>query len=157
MAQAAAQTLDTPNALSDRVGAMLDPSGMLAKAEAALQDLASNFAAWLSEEVGRLEAARESIRAEGVSAENTDHLFTCAHDLKGLGATYEFPLVTRLAASLCKLINDPATRQDAPMFLIDAHIGAIKAAVRDNVRSDTHPVGRVLAEELESRVYAFAA
>jgi hypothetical protein len=60
--------------------------------------------------------------------------------------------ITRLAASLCKLIDDPETRLSAPMFLVDAHIDAIKACVRDDIRVDTHPIGRPLVTELEARV-----
>jgi hypothetical protein len=43
------------------------------------------------------------------------------------------------------------------MFLVDAHIDAIKAAVRDEIRTETHPVGKVLIAELESRVEQFIA
>ena len=75
-----------------------------------------------------------------------------AHDLKGLGATYEFPLITRIAASLCKLIDDKEKRMQASIQLIDAHIDAVKAAVRDNIKTDEHPVGKILITELERRV-----
>lgn len=80
-----------------------------------------------------------------------------AHDLKGLGGTYEFPIITRLAGSLCKLLDDETKRATAPLYLVDAHINAIKAAVRDNVRDDSNPVGRALAEALETKVRAYFA
>ncbi|MDB5439369.1 MAG: Hpt protein [Caulobacteraceae bacterium] len=153
----AAQKIEIPNTLRDKVGGSppVADAQMIAMAEAALQGLSGNFAEWLRDEVEKLEEARLQVTQEGVSAETMEHVYIRAHDLKGLGATYEFPLVTRIAASLCKMIDSPATRQDAPLFLIDAHIDAIKAAVRGNVKTDEHPVGRVLAEELESRVRAF--
>ena len=75
-----------------------------------------------------------------------------AHDLKGLGGTYQYPLVTRMAASLCRITDTAERRADAPLFLIDAHIDAIKAVVRDGIQTDDHPVGRALAEELERQV-----
>ena len=40
----------------------------------------------------------------------------------------------------------------APVVLVDAHIDAIKAAVRDEIQTDDHPVGKILAEKLEARV-----
>ena len=64
--------------------------------------------------------------------------------------------VTRIAGSLCKLIDDPAKRADAPMFLVDAHIDAIKAAVKGGVQTDTHPTGQQLVRELEQQVLAQA-
>jgi hypothetical protein len=43
------------------------------------------------------------------------------------------------------------------LLIIDAHIDAIKAAVRANIRDDSHPVGKTLAEELEANVKQFLA
>ncbi|MFZ5668091.1 MAG: Hpt domain-containing protein [Pseudomonadota bacterium] len=129
----------------------------IAKAEAALKSLSGNFAEWLNDELVKLDDARQKVRTDGLNPDTAETLYLRAHDLKGLGATYEFPLVTRIAGSLCKLIDDPDTRMDAPMFLVDAHIDAIKAAVRGDIRTDEHPVGRKLVEELEDRVAQLAA
>ena len=40
------------------------------------------------------------------------------------------------------------------MALIDAHIDAIKAAVRDDIKTDDHPIGAILVQELEKKVVA---
>lgn len=152
------QVIQAPNTLKLRMGSKFGgiDAAAIAKAEAALKSLSGNFSEWLQEEVTKLETARQTIRTEGLNVQTAETLYFRAHDLKGLGTTYEFPLVTRIAASLCKLIDDPDTRLDAPMFLVDAHIDAIRAAVRDDIRTDTHPVGKVLIAELESRVAALA-
>lgn len=137
-----------------RFGA-IDPSA-IAKAEAALKSLSGNFAQWLSEEVIKLDAARQLVHDDGVTAETMETLYLRAHDLKGLGATYEFPLITRIGASLCRLIDDKDKRLAVSLPLVDAHIDAIKAAVRDSIKTDDHPVGRILIEELERKVAAAA-
>jgi hypothetical protein len=151
------QVIQVPNTLKLKVGGRfggIDPSA-IAKAEAALKSLSSNFGEWLQDELTKLDSARARIKSDGWSVETAENLYLRAHDLKGLGTTYEFPIITRMAGSLCKLIDDPATRMTAPLFLLDAHINAIKAAVRDNIRDDANPVGKVLAEELETQVRAF--
>jgi hypothetical protein len=149
------QVINAPNTLKLRLGGGkfggIDAAA-IAKAEAALKSLSGNFSEWMQDELNKLETARQTIRVAGLNAETAETLYFRAHDLKGLGATYEFPLVTRIAASLCKLIDDPDTRQSAPMFLVDAHIDAIRAAVRDDIKTDTHPVGKILITELERRV-----
>lgn len=153
------QMIQVPNTLRLKVGGRLggiDPAA-IARAEAALKSLSGNFAAWLNDEVAKLEAARQRVRSEGLTPEASEGLYLRAHDLKGLGATYEYPLVTRIAGSLCKLIDDPAKRAEAPLFLVDAHIDAIKAAVKGAIQTDTNPTGRVLVQELEQRVKDFAA
>jgi hypothetical protein len=150
------QIIPVPNALKAKVGGgagrlgAIDPAA-IAKAEAALKSLSGNFAQWLTDEITKLDAARQSVR-DGMTAEAMEGLYLRAHDLKGLGATYGFPIITRIAGSLCRLIDDKDKRMSAPMGLVDAHIDAIKAAVRDNITDDSHPVGKILVQELEARV-----
>lgn len=154
------QMIQAPNALRLKVGGgrlgAIDPAA-IAKAEAALQSLSGNFAQWLNDEINKLEAARVTVRSEGPTTDNMESLYLRAHDLKGLGATYGFPLITRIAGLLCRLIDDKSKRLEAPASLIDAHIDAIKAAARDDIKSEEHPVGKILVQELESRIKAFGA
>jgi hypothetical protein len=132
-----------------------DPAA-IAKAEAALKNLSGNFSQWLQDEIDKLVAARQTLRSEGVSPQTLEGLYLRAHDLKGLGTTYGFPLITRVAASLCLLTEDADKRLRAPMTLIDAHIDAIRAAVAQDIKDDAHPVGRELAQTLEAQVAACA-
>lgn len=154
------QMIQAPNALRLKVGGgrlgAIDPAA-IAKAEAALKNLSGNFSQWLNDEITKLEAARQTVRTEGATPENMESLYLRAHDLKGLGATYGFPLITRIAALLCRLIDDKAKRLSAPVALIDAHIDAIKAAVRDDIKTEDHPIGKILVEELEKRIRDFGA
>jgi hypothetical protein len=133
-----------------RMGA-IDPAA-IARAEAALKSLSGNFGAWLGDEINKLKAARERIEIEGFSETTCEGVYLRAHDLKGLGATYEFPLVTRLAGSLCRLIGIPQARATASLDLIDAHIEAIETAVAARIQTDEHPAGAAMAEDLERRV-----
>jgi hypothetical protein len=140
--------------LGGRLGA-LDPSA-IAKAEAALKSLSGNFAQWLQDEITKLEAARQAVTADGVTPKTMETLYIRTHDLKGLGTTYGYPLITRIAASLCALTDDAERRLRAPIVLIDGHIEAIRAAVRDDMKTDEHPVGRAMVEQLEAQVSATA-
>jgi hypothetical protein len=135
-----------------RLGAI--DAAAIAKAEAALKSLSGNFGQWLQDEIAKLEASRQQVKTEGVTTETMENLYLRAHDLKGLGTTYGYPLITRVAASLCRLIDEKDKRTSAPMGLVDAHIDAIKAAVREEMTSDDHPVGGALAAELEGKVTA---
>ena len=152
--QTQGQTIPASNTPSLKIGGRLggiDPVA-LAKAEAALIGLADNFDQWMQDELSKLDAARARIATEGYTAETAETLYFRAHDLKGLGATYGYPIVTQIAASLCRLIDEPATRMKAPLFLLDAHVDAIKAAVRGNIREADHAVAKSLLEELDRRV-----
>lgn len=152
-----AQIIRPPNTLRAKVGSAFGgiDANAIAKAEEALKAMSSQFGQWLQDEIHKMDAAQASIRSEGYNAETAEALYFRAHDLKGLGATYQYPLVTRLAGSLCKLMDDPTKRLVAPMRLIDAHIDAIRAVVRDQIQTDDHPTGRILSETLEAEVAAY--
>jgi hypothetical protein len=124
----------------------------IAKAEEALKAMSAQFSQWLNDEVAKLDKAQADIREKGYTAETAEALYFRAHDLKGLGSTYEYPLVTRIAGSLCRMLDDPAARLTAPLPILDAHIDAIRAVVRDGIKTDENPTGRVLAEALEAQV-----
>jgi hypothetical protein len=153
------EVIQVPNTLRLKVGSRFAGlnAGAVAKAEAALKSLSSQFAKWLQDELEKLDAARAAVHIHGLTKETADQLYTHAHDLKGLGTTYEFPIITRMAGSLCKLMETSEARRNAPLALVDAHINAIKAAVRDDIRDDQNPTGRVVAEELERKVAAYMA
>lgn len=148
-----AQVIRPPNALKAKIGGGfgIDASA-IARAEEALKAMSNQFGQWLQDEIEKLDKAQADIRAKGFTPETAESLYFRAHDLKGLGATYQYPLVTRMAASLCKMLDDPAKRMTAPMVILDAHIDAIRAVVRDGIQTDDHPTGRVLAETLEAKV-----
>jgi hypothetical protein len=146
------------NALRLKVGRVggIDPIA-LAKAEVAMKDLANNFDRWMQDELDKLDTARSAIRDIGYTAETAERLYSRAHDLKGLGDTYGYPLVTSVAGSLCRLIQDPGKRMEAPLFLLDAHIASIKAVVRSKIRDVDNPVAQALLSELEQQVRASTA
>jgi len=149
-----AQVIRPPNTLRMKVGGGFGgiDAGAIAKAEEALKAMSSQFGQWLQDEIVKLDKAQTDIRTLGYTPETAEGLYFRAHDLKGLGTTYQYPLVTRLAGSLCKLLDDPSRRMAAPLVLLDAHIDAIKAVVRDEIQTDDHPVGKILSETLEARV-----
>ena len=134
----------------------VDPD-VVARAEAALKSLSSQFSRWLQDEIDKLDAARAAVGLEGLTSPAGDALYTRAHDLKGLGGTYEFPIVTRAAASLCRVIDSAQTRSAAPVSLVDSHINAIKAMIRDGIKTDDHPIGQAMVLSLEDQVAAFRA
>jgi chemotaxis protein histidine kinase CheA len=154
-----AQVIRPTNTLRMKVGGGFGgiDANAIAKAEEALKAMSSQFGQWLKDEIVKLEQAQTAIRETGYTAETAEALYYRAHDLKGLGSTYQYPLVTRLAGSLCKLMDDQQKRMAAPLILLDAHIDAIRAVVRDQIQTDEHPTGRILAETLEARVTAHLA
>jgi hypothetical protein len=113
---------------------------------------AQQFEDWLRIEIDKLEAARLNIDPAGLTPETATEVRWRAHDLKALGTTCRFPIVTRLARSLQRLVVDPKSAASVPVFLVDAHVRAIQAAMTQGVRDASDPAGAELVAELERLV-----
>lgn len=145
-----------PNALRSKLGGGFGgiDAAAVARAEEALKALSSQFEQWLQDEMVKLDSAEAAIRNQGFDEQTSEALYLRAHDLKGLGTTYQYPLVTRIAASLCRLLDDRTRRMNVPWPLVEAHTNAIRAVVRDKIQAEDHPVGVELASTLEAEVRA---
>jgi HPt (histidine-containing phosphotransfer) domain-containing protein len=120
----------------------------VARAEEALGNLAGEFATWMDGECVKLDEARQRVKADGMQEATRDSLFRCAHDIKGEAATFGFPLVAPPADSLCRLIEHTPDMTLIPLGLIDQHVDAIRAIVRENARTDNAEVARALTRRL---------
>lgn len=120
----------------------------VARAEAALAELADDFSVWMDQECGRLDAARNTIKASGITPGNRDVLFRASHDIKGQAATFGFPQVAPVADSLCRLIEHVPDIARLPLRLVDQHVDAIRAITHKNTRGDGMKYAAQLAEKL---------
>ena len=152
------EMIAAPNMLQIKVGGPISGADLhlITAAEEAMKDMRSSFAQWLEEEVCNLEMAAAEVKKAGLNSEEGERLFVRAHDLRGLGTTYEFPLITRLASSMTKLIDMKEKREKASFSLVMAHVGAIRAALSQNIRDSDDSVAGELAVALETRSVEFA-
>lgn len=138
-----------PNRLKKAV-AVAKPAGFdpVARAEEALGNLAGEFADWMDRDCTKLDEARQLVKAEGFAEETRDTLFRCTHDIKGEAATFGFPLVAPPADSLCRLIEHTPDMTQIPLELVDQHVDAIRAIVREHARTDIEEVAWTLTGRL---------
>jgi HPt (histidine-containing phosphotransfer) domain-containing protein len=120
----------------------------VARAEAALAQLSSEFSGWMESECERLDAARRAIKANGFTKKTQQMLFHAAHDIKGEAATFGYPFVAASADSLCRLIEYTPDMTRIPLPLVDQHVDAVRAIIRENARAD---IGKI-ADELTRRL-----
>ncbi len=140
-----------PHALRKAV-VPVDPSDPeddpVARAEAALAELSTEFADWMDMECERLDKARHAVKAKGFIKQCREELFHAAHDIKGEAATFGFPAVADAADSLCRLIEHTPNPARIPLALIDQHVDAVRAIHREYARSDAKEIAAVLTKRL---------
>lgn len=154
-----AQIINPPNQLKAKLGGHFKSfnADAIAKAEAALAGMSGQFGAWMDEEIEKLEATHKTILEPTSGEKELESFYRNAHDLKGLGATYGYPIISQFAGSLCRLIDSPDGRSKAPKSLLSAHVSAIVAAVKQNVKDANHPIGNALLHELTTQVAKYGA
>jgi HPt (histidine-containing phosphotransfer) domain-containing protein len=120
----------------------------VARAEAAFGALASEFTGWMQAECERLDAARRKVKRLGFTAAAHGSLFRAAHDIKGEAASFGFPEAADIAASLCRLLEYTPARTAIPLKLVDRHVAALRAIIRDHGRPDAGDAARKLTQRL---------
>jgi HPt (histidine-containing phosphotransfer) domain-containing protein len=122
----------------------------VARAEQALAKLSPEFANWMDIECGRLDAARKLVQKQGLDDKTRDPLFHAAHDIKGEAATFGYPQAAAVAESLCRLIEHTPDMTRIPLALIDQHVDAVRAIVREHARPDADEIGGNLIRRLRT-------
>src|SRR5262249_51708372 len=81
--------------------------------------------------------------------------FRAAHDIKGQAVTFGFPLVAEVASGLCRLIEETRDPRRIPLALIDQHVDAVRAIMREHARPHADAVAEKLTRTLRGRRGAF--
>jgi chemotaxis protein histidine kinase CheA len=146
MSERPTEIIHVPNKLSAKLKGRLaiDPA-KLEKAQAIVASLAADYLPRLAEEARQISARWK----EGAQDDAALHqLHKAAHDIKGQGTTFGYPLATEVAAALCRLFKPEILAQPMARNVIEAHIAALVAIAAEQLAGDGGPVGKVLVEGL---------
>jgi chemotaxis protein histidine kinase CheA len=143
-----------PNTLEHAIRRVIDREldDPVARAEQALANLSGEFKTWMRSECDRLAAAHAAIMKKGFDAQTRGELFRAAHDIKGDASTFGFPAAGAAAESLCRILEHAPDIHAVPPDLIQHHIDAIQAIVREHNTIEKAGV----ADELSKRLRAIA-
>jgi len=144
------QVITQPNPLRKVLRRVADDDidDPVARAEKALADMSGEFKHWMVIESNRLSAAHAAILENGFTKEARGELFRAAHDIKGDAVTFGFPAAGTTAESLCRIIEHAPDLSRVPTELIDHHIKAIEAIVRERTKLDTISMASELSRRL---------
>ncbi|HEY4076754.1 MAG TPA: hypothetical protein VGM26_07455 [Rhizomicrobium sp.] len=142
-----------PNMLKAKAGGGLGGMDMAAmkRAADAVEALKPQFGDWIAADVTALTEARGRY-AKTPGPQSRAALMRAAHDIKGFAPALDFPLMAEIAASLSRLLGEFPPAAAIPMSLIDAHVGAIQAIHRRDIRTVGDDTALTLCAELDARV-----
>jgi hypothetical protein len=127
------------------------------RAEQALALLSEEFSTWMEQECERLDQARNAVKAAGFTLQTRDALFFAAHDIRGDAETLGYPGLTMPAESLCRLIEHTRDLKRIPIELVDQHVDAVRAIIREGSRPDAEQTVADLTRRLRDVTDEFLA
>jgi chemotaxis protein histidine kinase CheA len=127
------------------------------RAEEALAAAAQDYPDWVMETINKLVDLHELCLTNPPARRPTfDQIRRIAHDLKGQGGTFGYPLVTSFATSLHRFASMREGIETEHVEIIKAHIDAMRAVVRDRVSGDGGEIGKDLAKSLKDVIKRFS-
>jgi hypothetical protein len=131
----------------------------LAAAEAEFEKMAEDYPDWVGSYINSLYSEYEAAkpRAADMRLPNFHRANQLAHELKGQGGTFGYPLITTFGKSLYDLTLGACGTSDNHLEILKAHIDAMQAVVKGRVKGEGGAVGAELARSLEAAIAKYSA
>lgn len=121
----------------------------IAAAEGMLEKMAEDYPDWVS---ALLLTLQEKHGRCVDTPEDRKDLFaeinSIAHDMKGQGGTFGYPLMTQFADSLHTITDGRGKYTDNQIELVKSHLDAMRAVIKARLKGDGGPIGKELSETL---------
>lgn len=135
--------------------AQIDPE-VLAEAEKAMRKLSEDYPDWVSNLINKL--YEQHVRCVDTPENREDYfqeINKIAHDMKGQGGTFGYPLITNFADSLYGFTQGKGERSDGQVDLVKSHVDAMRAVIKGRVSGNGGEVGKQLTESLNKAIMKY--
>ena len=130
----------------------------LAEAEKVFQSMADDYPDWVQGHLDRMESHyQRCIGRPELRPRLFKGLNDIAHDLKGQGGTFGYPLVTVIADSLYNFSRPREIFGDEQVALVRAHLDAIRTVVHQRIKGDGGEIGRELVLAMQMAIRKFVS
>ena len=143
------QIINPPNLLKSKVGSGGFAMGSLEKAAKVIEGLRGEFEEIAKVEVVKLVAAANALVAQPNDLAKRDVVYKIAHELRGQGGSYGYPLVTEFGDKLCRYLDAAAVLDAKSLVVVKATADAIAIVINSKVSGDGGDTGRNLVEMLD--------
>ena len=156
MGQQQRKVMKPPFRLADHVaaGAGPDLDTILTRVRDGVEQLTGDFVATAKATLVELESSLIQARTNSGDAQRDAlrQLFRHSHDLRGLGGTFDYPLITHIGSSLCDLVQRLNGVTSLHLEVVELHISAMKLVIADGMSGDGGQAGQQLTASIEAMV-----
>ncbi|MGF1628853.1 MAG: response regulator [Kiloniellaceae bacterium] len=144
-----------PNALRAQID--FDPL-VIQAAENRIKDLVGDYAVWVKNYLDTMGRSYEALCKQ--DDDPKQHIFTInqiAHELRGQGGIFDYPLLTSFGKSLYQATLDTRGQiTESRLKLIEAHIDALRVVFNKRVHGSGGKVGAELLQDIERAVKKYS-
>ena len=153
---AQAQFVKPPKQLVDKTGKGIPGAGAkaLKKAEEAAKKHTArvDYKAIAQESLDQINSSLKQLLDDPASREAEKRIYELAHNLKGEGASFGYPAVSRVADLLCRVTEKPGQKSPRRLKVIRVQIDSLKAMVRENVKGSPQGIALEVIQALGTLV-----
>ncbi len=126
--------------------------GALERAQAAVDRLKDVYVAeWAPAALGEMQDALGELRRQGGDRRGGfEALYRLAHDMKGQGGTFGYPLLTHLGEAICLLTADRTDAGEGEWTVLAAHLEAVRHVILGRLEGDGGAAGDRLLRDLRA-------
>ena len=123
-------------------------------AAAEFAKMSEDYTDWVSGYIESLHQAhrRAAEVAPDLRAKPFREINAIAHEMKGQGGTFGYPLITTFGKSLYDFTEGSAKRDDNHLVIVKVHIDAMKAVIGGRIEGDGGAVGAELQKALRTAI-----
>lgn len=127
------EIIERPNTLIGKVTYGNDgvDAALLEKVDNELTQMAGEYVGWATDDLKKLQTLYDSLEAmpEELRKDAMPELFNVAHDMRGQGGSFGYPLVSSIANLLCNFIEKRQAFGAQEMTAIKLHLDALRMVI----------------------------
>jgi chemotaxis protein histidine kinase CheA len=129
-----------------KAGADQGNEALFGAVDEVLERMRERYLVWATADLAALRALVEQAGRLGAPERGpaAHDIFRRAHDIKGQGGSFNYPLMTRIGGALCRLLKERPELDDDALAVVLAHVEAMETVVVRRLEGDGGEVGTAL-------------
>lgn len=151
------------NTMLERLGGRPGVAGkvdesLLKKAEVRVAEAGAAYPDRVKADLEKLVAlANQAASEPGRRTEAIAEINLIVHEIRGEGATFGYPLLTKFAGSLFKFTDGLTSPTERQLALVKAHVDVMTVVAKNGIKGDGGPLGAQIDQSLAMAIEKYAA
>lgn len=126
----------------------------ISQAEEAVNELSNSFLDWAKNQLGDLNKLIEEMDGDDrrIDAAFCEKMYDVGHNVKGLGGSFGYYLMTDIGDMLCKYTKPEAVNTDISLKTVKTLVGAMDLIISDNITGTGGTSGEKLKSQLQDLI-----